>query len=370
MSASTTRAREAVERAAATSTGAAELFGEVVAGLRKSIPLDGWCGHTLDPATSLPTGGDAREGYRLDLVPRLMEIEYVEGDVNAFDTLLQQDQPVGTIHVATGGAPDSSARYRDVVVPSGFEHELRLVFRHQGRPWGALVLLRSADAPEFSPAEGAFMSTLSAALADGVKRVLLREYVDGGGIPRQSGLLILDGDGAIETITAEAEKWLTGLHDTDGDVPMTVQSLASEARRAGGMSVRSRARDTTGAWVTLTAWSLGDRVAVSLEPSAPHDLTALALDAYSLSDRERQVVELVLLGYATADIGKQLFLSPYTVQDHLKSVFDKTGVRSRRELAADLFFRHYVPRIERGTRLNADGWFADDEAVLDRPRTP
>ena len=97
---------------------------------------------------------------------------------------------------------------------------------------------------------------------------------------------------------------------------------------------------------------------MSLEPSAPHDLTALALEAYSLSSRERQVVELVLLGYSTAEIGERLFLSPYTVQDHLKAVFDKTGVRSRRELAADLFFRHYLPRIERGSALNPDGWFA------------
>lgn len=63
-----------------------------------------------------------------------------------------------------------------------------------------------------------------------------------------------------------------------------------------------------------------------------------------------------LLGYSTAQIGDRLFLSPYTVQDHLKAVFDKTGVRSRRELAADLF-RHYLPRIERGSSLTADGWF-------------
>lgn len=354
------RARQEVERAAETAADATELFGEVATALRRAMPLDGWCGHTLDPATSMVTGGDAREGFLPELVPRLLEIEYVEGDVNPFHSLLRQVEPTGTIHVATGGEPEQSARYRDVVVPSGFEHELRAVFRHQGRPWGALVMLRAADSPAFSPAEGALMSSVSAVLAEAVKRLLLRGYVDGGGLPRQSGLVILDRAGDLETVTPEAERWLAGLRDHAGAVPLTVHAIASKVRDQGGTSARGRARDASGAWVTLTAWAIGDRVAVSLEPAAPHDLTALALEAYSLSDRERQVVELVLLGHSTAEIAARLFLSPYTVQDHLKSVFDKTGARSRRELAADLFFRHYLPRIERGFRLDADGWFADE----------
>ncbi|MGH3474926.1 MAG: helix-turn-helix transcriptional regulator [Aeromicrobium sp.] len=360
MTTSTVRTREDVERAAASAVSATELFGEVAAAIRRTMPLDGWCGHTLDPATSMVTGGDAREGYLPELVPRLLEIEYVEGDVNPFHGLLQQEEPVGTIHVATGEDPQASARYRDVVVPSGFEHEMRAVFRHQNRPWGALVMLRAFDAPAFTPSEAALMASVSTVLAEAVKRLMLRGYVDGGGIPRQSGLVILDAAGNLETATPEAERWLASLQDTDRPVPLTVAAVASQVAKSDGTSVRSRARDQSGTWVTITAWPLDDRVAVSLEPSAPHDLTAIALEAYSLSDRERQVVERVLLGYSTAEIGVQLFLSPYTVQDHLKSVFDKTGVRSRRELAADLFFKHYLPRIERGSRLNADGWFADE----------
>ncbi|MFC9290248.1 helix-turn-helix transcriptional regulator [Streptomyces sp. NPDC057052] len=65
--------------------------------------------------------------------------------------------------------------------------------------------------------------------------------------------------------------------------------------------------------------------------------------AYGLSPRECAVAELVFHGCSTQEIGRRLRLSPHTVQDHLKAVFDKTGVRSRRDLVAAIFSRHYAP---------------------------
>ena len=92
------------------------------------------------------------------------------------------------------------------------------------------------------------------------------------------------------------------------------------------------------------------------------EIAPLVLEAYDLTEREAQVAQLVLQGVPTDEIAAALSISSLTVQQHLKAVFDKTGVRSRRDLVAQIFTRQYLPRILAGARLGADGWFAEPSA--------
>jgi two-component system, NarL family, nitrate/nitrite response regulator NarL len=62
-------------------------------------------------------------------------------------------------------------------------------------------------------------------------------------------------------------------------------------------------------------------------------------DLPSLSERERQVLEMIAEGMLAPEIGRRLHLSPATVKSHLQSLYEKLGVSDRAAAVAEAMRR-------------------------------
>jgi DNA-binding CsgD family transcriptional regulator len=363
------RVRDEVVRLSARGLDVVGFFDEAGRILRNAVAFDGFCSMTVDPATMLLTSHVAHDSVRPEDVPRLGRNEFLEEDVNKFAELAQARSPAGVLTDATGRRPERSPRYREILRPNGFGDELRFTLLDGGACWGWVALYRREESGEFEGEDAELVASLSRLLAEGLRRAILLAAVPTEESPDAPGLILLAADGAVEATTPTAERWLGTLlaePPAVGDLPAIVNNVAYRALLAarGGAAEGARARvpTTTGTWLVIHGSVIGDpaegRTAVILEPARSPELAPLIVAAHGLTAREREITELVLHGLSTGEIAGRLHLTEYTVQDHLKAIFEKAGVRSRRELVAQIFYRHYVPRLEAGAQVGANGWFA------------
>jgi DNA-binding CsgD family transcriptional regulator len=316
------------------------------------------CWHTLDPMSLLVTSHFQTE--ILELPPEWLTHEYFEDDVHKITDIVRSTSGVSTLHEVTGGDPSRSPGWHLYIEPHGAEQEMLVALRTRtGEAWGILGLYREPGQPLFSDDEMRFMREVSPYLAWGARRgLLVGEASDPEG-PEAPGLVVLREDWSVESLTPGVARWLAELPDGDwearGKLPPSVLAVAARALRtagnehAAGEVAIARVLASSGRWMVLHGAALvadgARRVAVIIEPAHPARISSLLMAAYGLTEREQDVTRLVLQGNATAEIAARLSVSPQTVQQHLKGIFDKTGVRSRRELIGKVFFSHYEPRL-------------------------
>ena len=364
------RLQDKLVRLSARGLDVAGFFEESGRILRGAIAFDGFCSMTVDPATMLLTSHIAHDSVRPEDVSRLAQNEFLDEDVNKFAVLARSPRPAGILTEATQQLPERSARYRDILRPNGFSDELRFALLEEAC-WGWVALYRREESGRFRDEDAALAASLSQLLAEGVRRAILLAAAPIEEGPDAPGLVLLGPGGAVEAITSAGEHWLSRLIVTapaEGELPSIVTSVAYRALLAArggpaGNGARARVPTSVGTWLVVHGSVIGDpaegRTAVILEPARFPEIAPIIVAAYGLTGRERELTQLVLQGLSTAEIARRLHLSEYTVQDHLKAIFEKVGVRSRRELVAQIFFQHYVPRLQTGVQIGGSGWFLD-----------
>jgi DNA-binding CsgD family transcriptional regulator len=336
--------------------------------LGRAVPHDIACLATTDPATELVT-----RTFKVNLPGHLdaevARFEYEVDDVNLFREIARRRHPVGVLELDTDGEPERSPRWRDLLVPRfGQASELRAVFRAGTASWGLLAMFRPVGAGGFNPAEADFLGSVAPEVAAGLRAALVVSVPSAPEAGTGPAVLVVGPDDRLSQVTAAGEERLAELGgDPCSLLPLPLLSVVAAARSyARGRRTappRLRVRAPSGHFLVVSAAPLasatgaGRDVIVTVEEARPPDIVPLVMAAFGLTERERAVVAHALQGADTQEIGRRLHLSAYTVQDHLKSVFDKAGVRSRRELTSRIFLDQYAPRL--GSALGPSGWFAD-----------
>jgi len=324
----------------------------LIEALARVVPFDAFCWGAVDPASLLPTRAagttiphttpliwEAHELVARGVVPR---------DVRR---VVRSGRHVARVGEIVDERSEHHRVYQRVLAPNGPEHQLRAALVADGMHWGSLHLERRH--PGFSSGEVALVDSLVPHLAHALRRWILADANHSASPrpPEIPGLIVLDRDNEIDSISPEAEHWLSEWGYTDLKIPPSaIAAVVGAARarpnRSHDTTIPSaRVRLPTGTWLHVRATPLTRsdhqrHTAIVLERASDGQIAPLIARAHHLSQRETQIALLVLRGLSTSEIAAELFISPYTVQDHLKSIFEKVGVRSRRELATDIFEPH------------------------------
>lgn len=323
------------------------------------------CWFTLDPASLLVTSHFNED--MPELPQEWLAQEYYDDDVNQLADVARSPRGISTLHEATGGNPESSPRWHQNMTLGGDQELIAALRTRTGEVWGALGLYREPGQPIFDDEDLAFVRAITPVLAAGARGSLLLGEATDPDRTDAPGLIVVTDDWEIESATPGVDRWLRELPDGNwatGRLPSAVLAVAGRALRTAispdtGEVAVSRVMSRSGRWIVLHGTSLVSsstrRVAVIVEPAHPGRIAPLLMAAYGLTDREQEITRLVLQGHSTTDIAERLVVSAHTVQQHLKSVFDKTGVHSRRDLVGKIFFAHYEPRVRDNERRAAGG---------------
>ena len=342
---------------------------EIMKRLQTVIPIDVSFFATADPATLLFTGAVV-DDMLIHATPQFLENEFLQTDVNKLAWMVRSNTPVINLVQATQGELERSQRYREILAPLSLGDELRAALITGGTCWGFMCLHRDHSSPHFTLTEAAYLARLTPHVAEGLRTALLLESTTGATLPDEPGLLLLAEDLSVVAITPAAERWLAEVAEADWPgkqaVPYAVSAVVGRmlALEQGGdgqsdLIPRVRLHTASGHWLVLHASRLSatGQIAVIFEVARPAEIAPLIMQIYDLSKREGEIMQHVVRGLSTAEISEMLHISTDTVQDHLKAVFEKAGVRSRRELVGNLFAQQYQPRIEAGRGLDTNGWF-------------
>ena len=341
-------AAQGIARLSASATDVEAFSSGVFDRLARAIPYDGAFLAAVDPDTLLYTRAFRRQ-MPAEASSAFISTELGRDDVNQLRQLVHRPSPVGWLDAATHGNRMAARRYREAMRPYGLGDELRVALMLDGTCWGLLCLHRAEARAGFDGADARLLVGIGPVVAGALRRALVSEQA--GGLEDTNGdgpgVAVLSADGTLQSATPTATRWFAELAELDQPhapaLPTVVLGVLAQLGAVGTGSLRgarARVRAPSGRWLTVHAASLDDdhgSVAVVVEPATPGAVAPLVIAAYGLTGRESDVAWRLLAGLARKSVAAELAISVHTVNDHIKAIFEKTGVSSAGQLRAQVF---------------------------------
>jgi DNA-binding CsgD family transcriptional regulator len=238
----------------------------------------------------------------------------------------------------------------------GFESGITLVFADARAHFGILTLLRSAELGPFTSSEISMLTFSLDALSDRLSALRLQPQAQQAaaelGEEREAGagsesmpeaFYVLDSDLQIVLAwTSEAQRRiaLTGLHTRIAErLPKVLEETVRHLTAAwSDQSAKESGFSHPVPFLVVRTQPMsgpaGLFIGVRIDRFRPPKSLTGAAARFHISPREVQVLALLLDGNHLDQIAKQLYITSSTVQDHIKSMLDKTDSRNRSELIA------------------------------------
>ncbi|MEW4370161.1 helix-turn-helix transcriptional regulator [Paenibacillus kandeliae] len=359
--------------------------------LNVCIPLGGSCCTLVDPDSLLSTGAVVERQLE-SIHTGLLDYEYQHAHApDAYVQLIHAQPPVSVLSQHDPSILLDHPRYREWLQPAGFADELRAALIYKGKCWGFLTLYRQQQQPLFSSREKQWIAHLAPFIGERLRWFSLhplqtsqsnteqhemshRElthtaYSDHkiakheaftsndssassiahvNGSIANKGILILSSDLTILSSNRAASSWLDQLRQHENEdsshLPRPLHTAALQLLRQSPdaqpfQEVVQSCIPTTTHYMAMRVQLMytmdhHPQLVVEMEQASPEQLFQLRCDMFSLTSREQELISYVIKGRSTRQIANQLYISSFTVQDHLKSIFTKTNTSSRRELLA------------------------------------
>lgn len=315
------------------------ILGEI----RRVIAVDAYAWLLTDPVTEVGCAPLAEVPSSVDL-PHLIRLKYLT-PVNRWTGLLES---AAGLWSATGGRPGESLVFREILNGCGVTDVASVVFRSRSGCWGFLDLWRMSGT--YSEADLAFLTSISPPVTSALRSCQAATFRLARSHAVRTGPIVLMMSPTLEVRaqTSETDEYLRLLVPTGLDgrpIPAAAYNVAAQllARETGvdDHPAWARAHLDGGTWVTLRAARIGGEadaserdIAVTIELTASAQRLEVFGRASALSVREMTLLGHLMSGSDTRTIADAMCVSQNTVQDHLKSVFAKTGASSRRVLLA------------------------------------